>query len=118
MRQRRDIRGAVVLITGASSGIGKATAMAFAGLGARLVLAARDPEALGEVERACQAQGAQVLAVPTDITDPAAVEWLSRRAVDTFGRVDVWVQAAATLIAGPLGTERVEELRRLARSTW
>jgi short-subunit dehydrogenase len=113
MRPGRDIRGAVVVITGASSGIGRATALALAGLGARLVLAARDPEALGEVERACQARGAQVLVVPTDITDPDAVERLGRRAVERFGRVDVWVQAAATMIAGPLGTEGVEELRRL-----
>jgi short-subunit dehydrogenase len=113
MRPGRDIRGAVVVITGASSGIGRATALALAGLGARLVLAARDPEALGEVERACQARGAQVVAVPTDITDPDAVERLARRAVERFGRVDVWVQAAATMIAGPLGTEGVEELRRL-----
>lgn len=76
MRPRRQIRGAVVVITGASSGIGRATALAFAGLGARLVLAARGPEALGEVERACQAQGVEVLAVPTDITDADAVERL------------------------------------------
>jgi short-subunit dehydrogenase len=109
----RDIRGAVVVITGASSGIGRATALAFAGLGARLVLAARDPGALGEVERACRARDAQVLVVPTDITDAAAVERLARRAVERFGRVDVWVQAAAALIAGALGTEPVEELRRL-----
>jgi short-subunit dehydrogenase len=113
MRPRREIRGAVVVVTGASSGIGRATALAFAGLGARLVLAARDPQALGEVERACQARGAQVLVAPTDITDAAAVERLGRRAVERFGRVDVWVQAAATLIAGPLGSEPVEELRRL-----
>ncbi|HET7517366.1 MAG TPA: SDR family NAD(P)-dependent oxidoreductase, partial [Actinomycetes bacterium] len=112
MGRRRQIRGAVVVITGASSGIGRATALAFAGLGARLVLAARGPEALGAVERACQAQGVEVLAVPTDITDAVAVEQLARKAVQRFGGVDVWVQAAATLIAGPLGTEPVEELRR------
>jgi uncharacterized membrane protein len=112
----RDIRGAVVVITGASSGIGRATALAFAGLGARLVLAARDPGALGEVERACRARDAQVLVVPTDITDAAAVERLARRAVERFGHVDVWVQAAATLIAGPLGTEPVGDRRVAARA--
>ena len=113
MRPRRQIQGAVVVITGASSGIGRATALAFAGLGARLVLAARGPAALGEVERACRARGAQVLVVPTDITDAAAVEQLAKQAGQRFGGVDVWVQAAATMIAGPLGTEPVEELRRL-----
>jgi short-subunit dehydrogenase len=112
MRPRRDIEGTVVVVVGASSGIGRATALAFAGLEARLVLAARDPEALGEVARAVKARGAEVLVVPTDITDDDAVERLGRRAAERLGAVDVWVQAAATMIAGPLGTEPVEELRR------
>ncbi|BBH70781.1 short-chain dehydrogenase [Actinoplanes sp. OR16] len=103
----------VVLITGASSGIGRATAMAYAAKGARLVLASRSGKALGEVEQECVARGAAVLVVPTDITDPAAVEELARAAVRRFGRIDVWVEAAAVGIAGPLGSESVEELRRL-----
>jgi NAD(P)-dependent dehydrogenase (short-subunit alcohol dehydrogenase family) len=113
MTGSRDLAGAVVVITGASSGIGRASALAFADQGARLVLASRGPEALDDVTRDCRARGAQALAVPTDISDPADVEELGRRAVERFGRVDVWVQAAAVTIAGPFGSEPVAEVRRL-----
>ncbi|WP_328475358.1 SDR family NAD(P)-dependent oxidoreductase [Actinoplanes sp. NBC_00393] len=111
--KRKTFPDAVVLVTGASSGIGRATALAFAAEGARLVLAARSPGALAEVERDCRARGAQVLVVPTDIGDPAAVERLAHSAVQRYGRIDVWVEAAAVGIAGPLGSESVDEIRRL-----
>jgi short-subunit dehydrogenase len=113
MRRCRELRGAVIVITGASSGIGRATALAFAALGCRLVLTARSAEALREVQRACRARGAQVLVVPADIGDATSVERLGQEAMNRFGRVDVWVQAAASVIAGPFGTESVEEMRRL-----
>jgi short-subunit dehydrogenase len=110
---RETFRDAVVLITGASSGIGRATALAFAAEGARLVLASRSEEALRAVEQDCRALGGQVLVVPADIADPAAVERMTRLAVQRFGRVDVWIEAAAVGVAGPLGSESVEEIRRL-----
>ncbi|WP_239163487.1 SDR family NAD(P)-dependent oxidoreductase [Paractinoplanes rishiriensis] len=102
-----------MLITGASSGIGRATALAFAAEGARLVLVSRGKEALEQVEHDCRERGAQVLITPADIADPAAVEALARLAVQRFGRIDVWVEAAAVGIAGPLGSEPVDEIRRL-----
>lgn len=111
--RRATFRDAVVLITGASSGIGRATALAFAADGASLVLASRSREALAEVERDCHARGGQVLVVPTDIADPEAVDRLVRQAVQRFGRIDVWVEAVAVGVAGPLGSETVDELRRL-----
>jgi short-subunit dehydrogenase len=106
-------RDAVVVITGASSGIGRATALAFAAEGACLVLASRSAPALAEVERDCVARGGRALVVPTDIADPAAVERLAASAVQGYGRIDIWVEAAAVGIAGPLGSESVEEIRRL-----
>jgi short-subunit dehydrogenase len=81
----------VVVITGASSGIGQATAEAFARDGARLVLAARGADALQEVAVRCMALGAEAIAVPTDVTDAAAVERLAVRARSFGGRIDVWV---------------------------
>jgi short-subunit dehydrogenase len=51
--------------------------------------------------------------VPTDIADPAAVERLARLAVQQFARIDVWVEAVAVGVAGPLGSESVDEIRRL-----
>jgi short-subunit dehydrogenase len=113
MAEPAFFRDSVVLITGASSGIGRATALAFAAEGARLVLASRGADALAEVERDCRDQGGQALAVPTDIADPAAVDRLTEAAVRRFGRIDVWVEAAAVGIAGQLGSESVDEIRRL-----
>jgi short-subunit dehydrogenase len=82
---------AVVVITGASSGIGQATAEAFARTGARLVLAARGAEALEEVATRCRSLGAEAIAVPTDVTDAEAVERLAERARSLSGRIDIWV---------------------------
>jgi short-subunit dehydrogenase len=89
------IRNSVVVITGASSGIGRATALRFAAKGARLVLAARGAESLEEVARECRKRGAKAIAVPTDVTDVGQVEELAARAVQEFGRLDVWVNNAA-----------------------
>src|SRR5215208_7871391 len=67
------LNGAVVVVTGTSSGIGRATGLAVAERGAQLVLATRRADALEELARQCQAAGGQALAVPTDTTDEAAV---------------------------------------------
>lgn len=96
----RAIKDSVIVITGASSGIGRATALEFARQGATLLLAARREAALQEVATECHRLGGQALVVPTNVTDEEAVKALARRAVDTFGRLDVWVNnAAVTLFA-------------------
>ncbi|WP_454616606.1 SDR family oxidoreductase [Bradyrhizobium cenepequi] len=86
------LEGATVVITGASSGIGQATAEAFAQSGARLVLAARGEAALQAVAQECRKLGAaDVIVVPTDVTDAFAVRALAQRARE-FGRsIDAWV---------------------------
>ncbi|WP_440557330.1 SDR family NAD(P)-dependent oxidoreductase [Streptomyces sp. SCPE 10] len=84
----------VVLITGASRGIGRAVALAFAREGARLVLAARSAEGLAEVEAEVRALGSEALSVPTDVTSPEAVTALVDAAVARFGRIDVLVNNA------------------------
>ncbi len=85
----------VVVVTGASSGIGRGVAHAFAARGATVVLAARSAQTLTEVADECQQQGGRGLAVPTDVSDEAAVQALARRAVGEFGRIDAWINAAA-----------------------
>jgi len=89
------------VLTGASSGIGLATARAFAREGARLVVAARGAERLAGAADDCRALGAEVLAVPADVTDAAAVDRLAAAAVERFGRIDVWVNDAGTSLWGP-----------------
>ncbi|KXK60373.1 short-chain dehydrogenase [Micromonospora rosaria] len=89
-----------VVITGATSGIGRASALAFAARGERLVLAARSAEELAGVAAECRAAGAATLAVPTDVTGSAGVEALADAAVREFGRIDVWVHTAAVMVYG------------------
>lgn len=87
----------VVVITGASSGIGRATATLLARGGARLVLAARRKEALEEVADECRALGAEALVVPTDVRDEQAMEQLASAAVAAFGGFDVWINNAGVV---------------------
>ncbi|WP_374295555.1 SDR family oxidoreductase [Sphingomonas sp.] len=79
-----------VVITGASSGIGAATAEAFAAKGAHLVLAARNKGALDLVAERCRVAGGEALVVVTDVTDAAAVQALAVQARDHLGRIDLW----------------------------
>jgi NAD(P)-dependent dehydrogenase (short-subunit alcohol dehydrogenase family) len=97
----RDLSNAVVVITGASSGIGRAAAHRFAREGARLVLAARSPEPLQVVAAECERLGATALAIPTDVRDEAAVGALADRAVARLGGLDVWVNCAGVIAYGP-----------------
>jgi len=107
------LRGAVVVLTGASSGIGRAAAQLFASRGAKLVLAARHREALDEAVRLCELRGAEAIAVPTDVRVEAQVEALRDAAVARFGRIDVWVNDAAVYMMGPLERVPSEQVRAL-----
>jgi short-subunit dehydrogenase len=107
------VKDSVIVVTGASSGIGRATALRCASAGAAVVLAARRAEALDEVARECTAAGAEALAVPTDVTDAGAVQALARRAVERFGRIDVWVNCAALTAFAPFQEIPLEDFRRI-----
>ncbi|CCD85276.1 Putative Short-chain dehydrogenase/reductase (modular) [Bradyrhizobium sp. ORS 285] len=99
-RLMRDLRGKRVVITGASSGIGRATALALAREGASLVLAARREDVLKDVAAECETFGGRAVAVGTDVTNADAVKQLAERAVQTFGGIDVWINNAGTGVFG------------------
>jgi NAD(P)-dependent dehydrogenase (short-subunit alcohol dehydrogenase family) len=103
----------VVVITGASSGIGRATALRFAAEGAELVLASRRGPVLEELAAECRALGGDAVAVPTDVTDDAAVRALAQEAVSRFGRIDVWINDAAVSVFAPLVEVPLDEFRRV-----
>jgi short-subunit dehydrogenase len=109
----RTLSGAVVVITGASSGIGRAAALAFAERGASVVVAARREAPLQEVADACERLGVGALAVPTDLTDEDAAEELARRAEARFGGIDVWVNNAGVYLAGRFEDTPPEAFRRV-----
>lgn len=88
------LKDRVVVVTGASSGIGEACALVFAGRGAKIVLAARRAERLAGLVEKLEAQGSEALAVTTDVTDEAAVDNLFTQALDKFGHVDVLINNA------------------------
>ena len=100
-RLMRDLRGTRVVVTGASSGIGRATALALAREGASVVLAARRENVLKDVALECETLGGRAIAVATDVTDADAVKRLAEQAVRTFGGVDVWINNAGTGVFGP-----------------
>ncbi|MEW1904648.1 SDR family NAD(P)-dependent oxidoreductase [Streptomyces sp. NPDC086147] len=114
-RERGLAPGTVVVVTGASSGIGRAVARAFAACGARLAVTARSTDALDEVVRECAAAHAlaEAVAVPADVTDAAGTARVAEAALDRFGRVDVWVNAAGVGVLGRLDQVPPDDVRRL-----
>ncbi len=113
---RTSAEGMVVVITGASRGIGRATARLFAERGAWVVLAARSEEALLGAAAECEALGGRALAVPTDVAEWGSVEGLARRAVEHFGRIDVWVNNAVLAAVGRLEEVPPETNRRVVEA--
>jgi NAD(P)-dependent dehydrogenase (short-subunit alcohol dehydrogenase family) len=103
----------IVLVTGASSGIGEATALAFAQAGAKLVLAARRADRLDELARRIADARGEALAVPADVTDEAAVLRLFEAALERFGRIDVLINNAGIAEHCPTEEVTLEGWRRV-----
>src|ERR687886_1244653 len=115
---KRLTRPEVVVITGASAGVGRATARAFAREGAHIGLMARGRDGLEGARRDVEELGGRALVLPTDVSDADAVE----RAADTvereFGAIDIWINNAMVSVFSPVKEMRPEEYRRVTEVTY
>ena len=109
----RDLTDRVIVLTGASTGIGRETALEFARSGARVVVAARNQKALDDLTGEIERLGGQALAVTTDVSDFDQVVDLAAQAAQRFGRIDIWVNNASVSTYGTVEQMDVEEIRRV-----
>ncbi len=109
----KAISGQVIVIVGASSGIGLCTALEAARRGAKVVLAARNARDLDAAVEQIGRAGGQAIAVTTDVTEYPQVEALARRAVEAYGRIDSWVSNAAVSLYGTFDQLSLEEFRQI-----
>jgi NAD(P)-dependent dehydrogenase (short-subunit alcohol dehydrogenase family) len=103
----------VVVIIGASRGIGRATALTLAGRRASLVVVARDPQALAVTAEQCRARGSEVLEIVGDISAPGVMADIVDRTVRRFGRIDVWLGIAGVVAYGGVDETPPEVYRRV-----
>lgn len=108
----------VVVITGASAGVGRATAVAFARLGAHVALIARGGDGLEGARRDVEAAGGKAIVLQVDVADSAAVERAAAETEDAFGAIDVWVNNAMTSVFSPFSAMTAEEFARVTHVTY
>ncbi len=108
-----SLENKVAIITGASSGIGEATALRLAQAGATVVLAARRVERLEALASRIEQSGGTALAVTTDVTDSMSAQGMARKARDAFGRIDILVNNAGIMPLSPISKLKVEEWDRM-----
>lgn len=107
-----SLQGKVVIVTGASSGIGRATARALAGQGACVALASRNRAALSSLAEELQGQGRQAVVIPTDVTQREQVEALIQEVIAHWARVDILVSNAGEYIRAPISDLNPADLQR------
>jgi short-subunit dehydrogenase len=111
-------RGPVVMITGASAGVGRATAIAFARRGAHIGLIARGRAGLAAARRDVEAAGGQAVELPLDVADADAVAAAAATVEQAFGPIDVWVNNAMTSVFAPVKETTAAEFRRVTEVTY
>ncbi|HOG45455.1 MAG TPA: SDR family oxidoreductase [Anaerolineae bacterium] len=109
----KPISDQVVVITGASSGVGRETALRCARKGATVVITARNEEALRAVNNEIAHDGSHVMAIPADMADWHQVQRVAQQVVERFGRIDTWVNNAAVGVYGTFSQVPVDEFRRV-----
>src|SRR4051794_26950398 len=111
-------RPEVVVITGASAGVGRATARAFGRQGARIGLLARGRDGLDGARRDIEEAGGRALALPTDVADAGQVEAAAAAVEETFGPIDIWVNNAMASVFSPVKEMTPDEFRRVTEVTY
>jgi NAD(P)-dependent dehydrogenase (short-subunit alcohol dehydrogenase family) len=112
------VSGEVVVVTGASAGVGRAVVRRFATDGARIALLARGTDGLAAACREVEALGARALAIPTDVADAGAVFAAAESIERELGPIDIWINNAMTTVYGPLDRITPEEYRRVTDVTY
>ncbi len=110
--------GRVIVITGASAGVGRATAKAFAREGARIALIARGRAGLEGAQRDVKGLGGEAIAIPLDVADAAEVEKAAERIERELGPIDVWVNDAMASVFSPIKEMTAEEFKRVTEVTY
>ncbi len=113
-----DLKGKVVVVTGASAGVGRATARLFGKRGAHVAVLARQSPGLAAVAREIEQQGGRALAIATDVSDPDQVEAAAERAEAELGPIDVWVNDAMASIFARVWDTKPEEFLRATQVTY
>ena len=109
----RPLAEQIIVITGASSGIGRETAQQLTRHGASLVLVARNEAALRETAAEVEARGGRALVAPADVSDPEQLQRVADQAASHFGRIDTWVNGAAVSTYGTVEQATIDEIRRI-----
>lgn len=108
-----ELKGKVAIVTGASSGIGEATCVAFARLGIKVVASARRFDRLEALASRIKAEGGECLPVQNDIRQEASANELIQKTIDAYGRIDILVNNAGVMLLGPVDGANTEEWRRM-----
>jgi len=111
-------RHEVIVITGASAGVGRATARAFAAQGASVALLARGRDGLAAAAAEVRSLGGTALAIPVDVSDATAVEAAAEKIEEELGPIDVWVNNAMTAILAPVAETSADDFRRVTEVTY
>ncbi len=109
----KPVHEQVVVVCGASSGMGRQTALEFARRGAKVVVASRSQEGLDSLVSQIESAGGTAVAVATDVSDYSQVKNVVRRALERFGRIDTWAHFAATSVYAPFRETTPEEFQRV-----
>jgi NAD(P)-dependent dehydrogenase (short-subunit alcohol dehydrogenase family) len=118
MTSYRSLEGSVVVVTGASAGVGRATVRAFVKRGASLGLVARGPDGLDATRAEAEERGARAIDVVTDVSDPVQVETAASTIEEELGPIDIWVNNAMVSVFMPLSEMSSDDFKRVTEVTY